>query len=249
MSTYQIWCDIESGSKGVQLNVENPPFAWNIAFEDGRKASATLHLCNGKNALITIECDRQPENIEGIIKVAVQHVQALYDAALFTCGISGMIIARAVLLPDGKMANILFNDVGQLIDYNAIGITVEQITRCSIDSEIVRMCLQDLRNASLNLQDAGMLCYRAIETVMQDYKATDEEESKVTWPKVQNSLHFEKSFVDPVNEYSKSNRHGKPVYLSTAIARDIIRRSLTIIGRYARVKVLSQSISDEEVLK
>ena len=148
------------------MNVENPPFAWNIAFEDGRKASATLHLCNGKNALITIECDRQSKNIEEIIRMAVRHVQALYDAALFKCGISGMIIARAVVLPDGTMANILFNDIEQLIDYNTIGITEEQITRCSINSEIVRMCLQDLRNASLNLQDAGMLCYRAIETVM-----------------------------------------------------------------------------------
>ena len=111
------------------------------------------------------------------------------------------------------------------------------------------MCLSDLRNASLNLHDAGMLCYRAIETIMQDFKVSEDEESKITWPKVQSSLRFDKSFVEPVNRCSKSNRHGKPIFLNAENARDIIRRSLLLVGRYSRSKILGLSIANEQLLK
>ena len=249
MYTYQLWCDIESGSKCIQLEVTSSPFAWEIIFDDGFKAKATLLLCNGKNALITIVCDREVVALAELFQTVVNHVQALYDAALFKCGISGTIYARAAVLYNGQMANIIFNDVNNVIDQDALGLSVEQITRCSIQSGVVRMCLSDLRNASLNLHDAGMLCYRAIEAIMQDFKASEDEDSKITWPKVRDNLRFDKSFVEPVNKYSISNRHGKPISLNTESARDIIRRSLLLVGRYARSKILGLSIANEELLK
>jgi hypothetical protein len=249
MYIYQVWCDIESGSKSIHLEVESPPFAWEIIFNDGFKAKAKLLLCNGKNALITIVCDRDVVALAELFQAVVCHVQALYDATLFKCGISSAVYARAAILPNGQMANIIFNDVNNVIDQDALGLSIEQITKCAIQSGVVRMCLSDLRNASLNIHDAGMLCYRAIEAIMQDFKESEDEESKITWPKVRSSLRFDKSFVEPVNKHSISNRHGKMIFLSAENARDIIQRSLLLVGRYSRSKILGLSIADEQLLK
>ena len=253
MYTYQLWCDIESGQKFIQLKVENPPFTWEIIFPNGLKAKSTLLLCNGKNALINIVCDRDCDSdvkiLGELFQTMVRHVQALYDATLFKSGISSEVYARAGVLSNGQMANIFFNDVHNVIDQDALGLSLDQITRCSIQSDVVRMCLSDLRNASLNLYDAGMLCYRAIETMMQDFKESEDEEPKNTWPKVRSSLRFDKSFVEPINKYSIPNRHGKLIFLSAEDARDIIRRSLLLVGRYSRSKILELSIAKEPLLK
>lgn len=248
MYRYHIWCDIESGSDGIQIEIKNPPYKWNIEFEDGGTSTATVHLCQGKNALVVLDCQKEAVKPDILIQSVIQHVQALYDAALFNCGISGTAIGRAALLPSGQMANLKFHDVSRLIDPAATRLTVGDITRCSIESQIIRTCFSDLRRASLNLQDAGMLCYRAVETVMQTFKQSDGDSSKEAWPRMREALRFEKSYVDTLVSYSISNRHGTSLIITTEDARDLLTRSLTIIGRFARVSVLQESIAAEPVL-
>ena len=147
MYIYHIWCDIESGSDGIQFEIKDPPHRWNIEFEDGGTSTATVHLCQGKNALVVLACQKEAAKPDLLIQSVIQHIQALYDAALFNCGISGTVIGRAALLPNGQMANLKFHDVRRLIDTTATGLTVEEITRCSVESQVVRTCLTDLRRA------------------------------------------------------------------------------------------------------
>lgn len=249
MYRYHIWCDVESGSDGIQFEIKDPPHRWNIKFEDGGTSTAAVHLCQGQNALVVLDCQSEASNPDLLIQSVIQHVQALYDAALFSCGISGTVIGRAALLPNGQMANLKFHDVKRVVDTEATGLTVEEITRCSIESQIVRTCLSDLRRACLNLQDAGMLCYRAVEGVMQSYKQSDSDSSKEAWPRMRDALRFEKSYVDSLVTHSTSNRHGTPVILTMEEARNLLARALTIVGRFARVSVLQRSIAAEAVLK
>lgn len=238
MHTYQIWCDIESGSLGVQLQIANPPHQWTLQLGDGGSATATVHLCHGKNALVILDCEHEVKRPDWLVKLIIQHLQALYDSALFMSGVSAQIIGRAALLPDGKMANLLFNDVRSLIDSSATGTTIEELTRCSIESQIVRTSLIDLRNACLFPQDAGMLCYRAIEGVMQTYKQSDEEASKEAWPRMRHALKFEQSYVSDLSKHSVANRHGKPLNITADEQRTLLLKALTILGRFARLEVL-----------
>jgi hypothetical protein len=94
-----------------------------------------------------------------------------------------------------------------------------------------------------------MLCYRAVESVMQTYKQSDSESSKEAWPWMRDSLRFEKTYVDPLVSYSISNRHGTPLIITTEEGRNLLTRALTIIGRFARVSVLQKSIAAESLLK
>jgi hypothetical protein len=249
MYRYHVWCDIESGSDGIQFEIKDPPHRWSIEFEDGGTSTAAVHLCQGKNVLVVLDCQREASQPDLLIQSVIQHVQALFDAALFSCGISGTVIGRAALLPNGQIANLKFHDVRRVIDPEAMGLTVEEITRCSIESQIVRTCFSDLRRASLNLQDAGMLCYRTVESVMQTYKQSDSESSKEAWPRMRDALRFEKSYIDTLVSHSISNRHGTPLTITTEEGRNLLTRALTIIGRFARVSVLQKSIAAEVVLK
>ncbi len=249
MYRYHVWCDIESGSDGIQFEIKDPPHRWNIEFEDGGTSTAAVHLCQGKNALVVLDCQREASKPDLLIQLIIQHVQALYDAALFSCGISGTVIGRAALLPSGQMANLKFHDVRRVIDLEATGLSLEEITRCSIESQIVRTCLSDLRRASLNLQDAGMLCYRAVESVMQTYKQSDSDSSKAAWPRMRDDLRFEQSYVGTLVSHSISNRHGTPLTITTEDGRNLLTRALTIVGRFARVSVLQRSITAEAVLE
>jgi len=249
MYRYHVWCDIESGSDGIQFEIKDPPYKWNFEFEDAGTSTAAVHLCQGKNALVVLDCQKEADKPDLLIQSVIQHVQALYDAALFRCGISATVIGRAALLPSGQMANLKFHDVRRLIDSAATGLTIEEITRCSIESQVVRTCLSDLRRASLNLQDAGMLCYRAVESVMQTYKESDSDSSKEAWPRMRGALRFEKTYVDPLVSHSISNRHGTPLIITTEEGRNLLTRALTIIGRFARVSVLQKSIATESLLK
>lgn len=249
MYRYHVWCDIESGSDGIQFEIRDPPHRWSIEFDDVGKSTAFVQFCQGKNALVVLDCQKEAEKPDVIIQSVIQHVQALFDAALFSCGISATVIGRAALLPSGQMANLKFHDVKRLIDSVATGLTVEEITRCSIESQVIRTCLSDLRRACLNLQDAGMLCYRAIESVMQTYKQSTSESSKDAWPRMRDALRFEKTYVDPLVVHSISNRHGTPLIITADEGRNLLTRALTIIGRFARVSVLHKTIAAESLLK
>jgi hypothetical protein len=249
MNTYQIWCDIESGTLGIQLQIEKPPHQWALQLEDGGSATATVHLCHGKNALVILNCEHEVKRPDWLVRLVIQHLQALYDAALFMSGVSAQVIGRAALLSNGQMASLLLNDVRSLVDLSATGMTIEQLTQCSIESQIVRTSLVDLRNGCLNPQDAGMLCYRAIEGIMQTYKQTNEEESKEAWPRMRQSLKFEKSYIDVLSKHSVANRHGKPLSIAADEQRLLLCRALTILGRFARSSILGKSLVDDEFLK
>lgn len=249
MHTYQIWCDIESGSTGVQLEIENPPHRWALVLEDGGAGTATVHLCNGKNALVVVECEHEVKRPDWLIQLVIQYLQALYDSALFLSGISAQIIGRSAVLPTGQMANLQFNDVRSLIDPSATGLTLEQLSRCSIESQIVRVSMMDIRNACLKPQDSGLFCYRAIEAIMQAYKQTDEEDSKRVWPRMRQDLKFEKTFLDPLIKHSVANRHGTPLVISGDEQSLLINRALRILGRFAMSSVFQQPLTSETVLK
>lgn len=248
MHTYQIWCDIESGSLGVQLEVQDPPHRWNIELEDGGRSQAAVHLCQGRSALVVLTCESEVARPDLLVQLIIQQIQGLYDAALIQCGISARVIGRAALLPDGRMASLNFHDVRSLIDPTASGLTLEELTRCAIESQVIRSCITDLRNATLAPQDSGMLCYRAVETMMQSYKTSEEEESREAWPRIRQALRFEKSYVDPLVAHSMANRHGRPMTITPEQLRDLATRVLSLLGRFARVNHLARPLTVEPVL-
>jgi len=161
-------------------------------------------------------------------------VQGLFDAALFVSGHSAEVIARAVYLPNGQLADVLFRDVTRIVDLSAIGLSVEQVTRYCLELEHFRICLADLRSSALNPRDAGLLCYRAVEALMQYYKEPEEEESKKAWGRMREDLHFDKSYLEELRRLSISNRHGVPLVIRSEIQKEILTRAVVLAGRFAR---------------
>jgi hypothetical protein len=251
MHVYHIWGNIDAGAMQVLLDIANPPFRWALEFEDGTSGIASLYLNRTSDALTVFESSHKLEKgkLTDLVVSIRSTVQSLYDAVLLNCGIAARMELTAVMAEGNDFGSIQLNDVKLLVTPASLGLTVEEITRCSIESSIVRMSLADLRNALLNLNDFGMFCYRSIEVMMQDYKESDDEDSKETWPKMRSSLKFEKPYVQPIVDLSVKNRHGNATRVQQAQAKDLISRAVTLLGRYCKVRVMKRNIDQESILR
>lgn len=212
---------------------------------------AALYLNHTTNALVVFESSQkiEQEKIADLILSIRSIVQTLYDAALLHCGIATRVELTSIMMEGKDFGRIQLNDVKSLITPGSLGLTIEEATRCSIESSIVRMALADLRNALLNLNDFGMFCYRSIEVMMGDYKESDDEDSKLAWPKMRSSLKFEKSYVQPIVDLSVKNRHGSATHVQQAQAKDLASRAITLLGRYCKVRVMKSKIDQESILR
>jgi hypothetical protein len=249
MHAYQIWCELDSGPLGVSLNISKPPFKWKMQFEDGSNGIASLYLNQTNNALVVYESSFKVTNLTDLILAIKSTVQSLYDAALLHCGIATRVEIKSYMTDDNNFGRAQLNDVTTLGTSSLLGLSIEETTKCAIDSVVVRMALADLRNAMLNLNDLGLFCYRSIEIMLQDYKESEDEESKTAWPKMRSSLRFEKSYVQPIVDLSVKNRHGNVVNFNKTQAKDLISRTVILLERYCKARVIKNDIDREPILQ
>jgi hypothetical protein len=68
MYRYHVWCDIESGSDGIQFEIKDPPYKWNIECDNVGASTAAVHLCQGKNALVVLDCQKEADKPDLLIQ-------------------------------------------------------------------------------------------------------------------------------------------------------------------------------------
>ncbi len=111
MHVYNIWGQIDSGSLGVMLNILNPPFKWQMQFENGTKGIASLYLNQTNNLLVVYESHHKVQNLEDLSQSVKSVVQSLYDAALLHCGIAARIELTSIMTDENVFGRIQLNDV------------------------------------------------------------------------------------------------------------------------------------------
>jgi hypothetical protein len=109
----------------------------------------------------------------------------------------------------------------------------ETFFNLAISSWHLRCALADLREAIESPNDTGFFTYRAIETIMQSFKSSADEEPKYVWPRFRQALQVSENYLKSMTKYSQSNRHGV-LTLTSGTEREILMlKARTIIHRFA----------------
>jgi hypothetical protein len=117
-------------------------------------------------------------------------------------------------------------------------IPTEAFFNLALTNSYLRSALSDLNSAITSPNDTGFYCYRAIETLMQEFKQPGEE-SKVAWPKLRDALQVTQAWIKPLTDNSLSNRHGELKGLSGNERSFLMKRAWMLVYRFARLKLLN----------
>jgi hypothetical protein len=113
--------------------------------------------------------------------------------------------------------------------------------RTNADYIPARFVLASFRAAIRNHGDAGLLCYRAVEVMMQSMRANPEAKTKAKsgdWARLHNRLQIERSAIDKIKAHADLPRHGIVATITSTdmgtifwLTDEIIRRYLEYLRR------------------
>ncbi|MCL5037226.1 MAG: hypothetical protein M1269_08945 [Chloroflexi bacterium] len=81
-------------------------------------------------------------------------------------------------------------------------------------SPFLQHALANLRESIKVPHDTGFFCYRAVESIRQNFrKNTNGNDKKSSWERMRNALRIDKSWIDKLKVYGDPQRHGelKPI--------------------------------------
>ena len=101
-------------------------------------------------------------------------------------------------------------------------------------SAAVQLAVASYREAIRVPVDTGLHAYRAIESIMQEFKRNfiPHRSKSDVWEKMRVSLNVERSYIDPIQSHGAPPRHGKIHSITHLDRLDILSRSRHIIIRY-----------------
>jgi hypothetical protein len=112
-------------------------------------------------------------------------------------------------------------------------VSLEELTQLAITNVHFRIFLSDLSNAISAPNDTGFYCYRAVETLLQEFKLPDESDNGRAWKRFRDALQVSQSWISPLTAASKPNRHGEAKALSGQERVHLMQRAWTLVHRFA----------------
>jgi hypothetical protein len=149
-------------------------------------------------------------------------VRNLADAIGFVVGASLDVEIISCIAPDGNshVFNTAFDgltkySVGSKESMTAFNALINQATR----SQFVRMALSDLRNAIREPLDTCANCYRAVESIRQEYLEGNSNKArprKDSWQRLREAVGLNEAEVRWLEERAIPRRHGEPIDVNHA---------------------------------
>lgn len=103
------------------------------------------------------------------------------------------------------------------------------------ESDYLRRCLADLREAMGQPKDTGELCFRAIETLRQYFIYANNlpgDDSKKSWEIMRDQLGIERKPIDEISKYALQQRHGGTAPISDEERAQIFSKTWSIVDRF-----------------
>lgn len=104
------------------------------------------------------------------------------------------------------------------------------------------VALHDFRLALDNPSLSGLLCYRAIESIMHEHAGERHANDKVKWEAFREALDIPKSDIIEVKTYADYPRHGKVKSISAQERQKILIITRNIINKYIGFLIRKQEI-------
>ena len=109
----------------------------------------------------------------------------------------------------------------------------DQILTVTTKSQHIHRAFGDLREAIRSPVDTGFFCYRAVESIRQNFKKeNDGDNYKLSWERFRKSLLLDRSWIDTIKKFADPVRHGDAPYLSGTDRILILQHTWKIIDRF-----------------
>lgn len=102
-----------------------------------------------------------------------------------------------------------------------------------LGSVAIKLALADLRKAKDNAVDSGFYCYRAVESIRQEFG----EVAGTAWEHLRDSLKVDRPYIDYFQRWANPRRHGKSVPISDGERKNALIIADEIVDRYIKYKM------------
>ncbi len=232
MATYVFLARIRPETASIQLDVKNPPLTLRVGGTEAGECTLRLLLAGSDVALHVTTSDEVRDL--GTLKNQIQTVtNAIFDATTYYTGLVVTVEITSVVVPHPWLAR--FEVKSEAVAAAAAGTAVAQdvFFNLAVESVDLRSALADLREAIRSPNDTGFFAYRAVETIMQAFRSSAQEESRTVWPRFRSTLRLSEPYLKSMTPFSTLNRHGTISPLSGQVREELIIKARTVIHRYA----------------
>jgi hypothetical protein len=108
----------------------------------------------------------------------------------------------------------------------------ELVTELIHKSQHLGNALADLRESIRSPIDTGLFCYRAVESIRQQFVQPGESKDNKSWERLRQALAVEESFIKSIKLFADDPRHGKTPYISGPERVDCMKRAWVIVDRF-----------------
>lgn len=110
-------------------------------------------------------------------------------------------------------------------------LSFQQLVTAMNKSYYLHRALGDLREAIRSPIDTGFFCYRAIESIRQNFKKEENDDAK-SWVNLRKSLLIDRSWIDKVKKFADPVRHGDATYISGEDRILVMQHAWKVIDRF-----------------
>ena len=218
------------------INLGFPPHSW----EAGCTISSCEVLVKEGDITAVLRVDRPLSDI-ATAKNTIQHrFQETVDLQGFLLGRKFVVVFTSgfqiIHEGPGEIAKLSFDqNYIPVLDPITEGITIDKLVALINRHPRVRSAFSDLGEAFGDVFDAGFHAYRAIEIIRLEFEeASDGQDTSKSWCRLRKVLGIKREDIDFVNEFSKNQRHGRQVHMSSEDLDKCIEVAAKIIVGFAQ---------------
>jgi len=126
-------------------------------------------------------------------------------------------------------------------------LSFRELFQVMLKSPHLRHALGDLREAIRSPSDTGFYCYRAVECLRQHFREAKDSNKNQSWKRLRQNLRIDRSWIKPLENCSKEQRHGSSPYMSGENRIRLMKHAWKVIDRFCvYINRNSQPLSDSE---
>jgi len=112
-------------------------------------------------------------------------------------------------------------------------LSFQQLLIAMAKSQHLHRALGDLREAIRSPIDTGFFCYRAVESIRQNFKKEEDGDDIIlSWERLRKSLLIDRSWIDKIKKFADPARHGDITYISGKDRILIMQHTWKLIDRF-----------------
>jgi hypothetical protein len=219
---------------------------WNFTSDDGTRVSTYRFQLNDSQMTILAEVNYEVPLLDLKNEIAMMAGAALDSLGfIFSAALSLEIIGCIDDSGVWHVFNTIFDgfreqgDEAQKREFNTFNTLLPHALTSSVS-----LALSDLRRAISEPHDTVFHCYRAIETIRQEYieDADDRRDRIESWNRLRTAIGISRDELDWLKDLAEPRRHGKLVVQSHETRIRAIRTAREVVYKHCAVRSLDPHV-------